>query len=224
MSALPQVNYRDPSSLSTTGLHGHIITGIFLQLLRGHFSTPNSIKETRLRNCVWVPKTDDPVVADVTKTGIMIEPVYKWDPRQVQLRPAVIIKRNDLDPRNRLGIGGNEQQELGGIMPDNLPEAGRTYLLPFRGSHTMFCIAQDGGAAELIATEVAGFLYQFARTFVEEFDFDSFELAGIGAVSKLEECEEHFAVPVSFSYEFCDQWRVAMQAPRFKGVSIFTNG
>ena len=216
------VRFRPPSSLCTSGLQAQILTGVFLQLIRSHFSSADYIEEPRLRTCLWVPKVDDAVVADPERSRILIEPVYRWDPRTIQARPGIIVRRNDLQPRNRLGIGMNEEVSLGGLDPDSLPEAGREYYLPFQGSHSLFCVAKDGGAAELLSTEVARQLYQFARPIVKEFGFEFLELAHIGAVSRLEESFEHFAVPVTIKYGFYDHWKVTKQTPRFAGISLNT--
>ena len=216
------VRFRTPSSLCSTGLQAHLLTGVFLQLLRSHFSSADHIEESRLRQCLWIPKADDPVTADPSRSRILIEPVYRWDPRQAQSRPAIIVKRNDLQPRNRIGIGMNEEISLGGLDPSSLPEAGREYYLPFQGSHTLFCIAKDGGSVELLSTEVARELYQFARPITEEFGFENLELAHIGAVARLEESGEHFAVPVTIRYGFYDHWTVTKLAPRLAGVSLST--
>jgi hypothetical protein len=216
------VRFRPPSSLCTTGLQAHILTGVFLQLLRTHFSSAENIEEPRLRGCLWVPKSDDPVTPDPERSMILIEPVYRWDTRQLQARPAVIVRRNDLQPRNRVGIAMNEEMQLAGFDSDGLPEAGREYYLPFQGSHSLFCVAKDGGAAELLSTEVSREFYQFARPIVQEFGFEFLELAHIGAVSRLEESFEHFAVPVTLRYGFYDHWKVTKLAPRFSGVSLNT--
>lgn len=216
------VRFRPPSSLCSTGLQAHILTGVFLQLLRSHFSRADHIEEPRLRGCLWVPKEDDPVTPDPERSTILIEPVYRWDPRQLQARPAVVVRRNDLQPRNRLGIGLNEEQQLRGLDPGGLPEAGREYYLPFQGSHSLFCVAKDGGAAELLSTEVARELYQFAQPITKEFGFEFLELAHIGSVARLEESFEHFAVPVTIRYGFYDHWKVTKLAPRFAGASLHT--
>lgn len=214
------VRFRPPSSLCTTGLQAHILTGVFLQLLRSHFSSADYIEEPRLRGCLWIPKIDDPVTADPSRSKILIEPVYRWDVRTIQTRPGVIVRRNDLQPRNRVGLAMNEEMQLRGLEPDGLPEAGREYYLPFQGSHSLFCVSKDGGAAELLSTEVARELYQFARPITKEFGFEFLELAHVGAVARLEESFEHFAVPVTVRYGFYDHWRVTKQTPRFAGVSL----
>lgn len=217
------IRFRPASSLCTTGLQAHILTGVFLQLLRTHFSKAETVEEPRLRNCLWVPKVDDPVTPDPAASRILIEPVYRWDPRQVQARPALIVRRDDLQPRNRIAIGMNERMAMGGVAQEDMPAAGREYYLPFEGSHTLFCLAMDGGVAELLSTEAARELYQFAKPIALEFGFEFLELAHIGAVARLEESFEHFVVPVTVRYGFYDHWQVVKQAPRFSGVSWNAN-
>lgn len=216
----PYVRFKAPSSLCTTGLQAQILTGVFLQLLRAHFASADDIEEPRLRNLTWVPVAGDPITPDVARTTLSIEPVYRWDPRQLQSAPAIVVKRNAMTPKNRVGIGGNEMFDLGGISKDKLPEVGREYYLPFTGSHTIFCMATEGGVAELLSTEVAREYYQFSRVLVDEFGFEFFELGNIDAVGRLEDHFEAFVVPVTFSYGFYDHWIVSKLEPRFKGVSI----
>jgi hypothetical protein len=221
MASAAYIRFRPPSSLCTTGLQAHILTGVFLQLVRNHFSIAENIEEPRLRNCLWVPLVNDPLLPDPERSRILIEPVYRWDPSLLQSRPAIIVRRGALT-QNRVGIAMNEQMSLGGLDQASLPLAGREYYLPFQGSHVLFCIAGDGGVAELLSTEIARELYQFARPITEEFGFEIFELGEIGEVQRLEEHNEQFVVPVAFTYRFYDQWVVSQQEPRFSGVKLDT--
>jgi hypothetical protein len=219
MASAAYIRFRPPSSLCTTGLQAHILTGVFLQLVRNHFSVAENIEEPRLRNCLWVPQVSDPLLPDQERSKILIEPVYRWDPTLLQARPAVIVRRGALTPQ-KVGIAMNEQLALGALDPAGLPIAGREYYQPMTGSHVLFCIASDGGVAELLSTEVARELYQFARPIAVEFGFSAFELGEIGEVQRLEEHNEQFVVPVTFKYGFYDQWVVAQQEPRFSGVAL----
>lgn len=219
MSALPShpMLYVDGiSSLAETGLQPHIITGILLQLVREHFADPERIKSPYLKSCIWVPKEDDQVTPDPEATQILIDPVYRWNLTTTQMRPAVVIKRNALTPR-KVGIAHNRSFGLG---EDDYPEAGSKHSAFLEGGHTLFCIARDGGAVEVLATEVSQHLYQFAPVIQREFCFGLFELAQIGEVSVLEESEEHFVVPIVLHYAYEDRWLLAKQEPRLKGVSV----
>jgi len=218
-ASIPSVpsDYTDqPSSLCTTGLQPHIITGIFLQLLREHFADPERIVSPYLKSCVWVAKDGDKVTPDTENTKILIDPVYRWNLKSTQMRPGIVIKRNQLTPKP-MGIG---QSAAFGLGEDDYPEAGTHYSLLQVGSHTVFCIATDGGAVEVLSTEVSRYLYQFAPVLMQEFGFNTFDVVQIGEVSVLEESSEHFVVPIVLQYSYIDRWLLAKQEPRLKRVSI----
>ncbi len=219
MSAgLPDSRVTEPSSLCTTGLQAHIISGIFLQLLRDHFSDAENIEEPRLQEYRWVGIPPQNILSDQERSTILIEPVYRWDTRLIQQRPAVLVKRNSLQPQP--AAIQNKMMMLGAPQPEDMPELAEDFYLPFVGSHTLFCIGTDGGSVELLATEVARSIYQVSTLLIHEFGFNKFELNQIGALTKLEEAAEHFAIPVVFQYAYGDMWQLVKQSPRFKGVSL----
>jgi hypothetical protein len=218
MSTQPDSRIPDHSSVCTTGLQSQILTGIFLQLARNHFSDRDNIEEPRLRENLWVGQAPDYILPDVNKSKILIEPVHRWDTRLIQQRPAIMIKRNATQPQ-KIAIK-NELQMINGPMLEDLPENSRKFYLPLRSSHTLFCVSTDGGAAELLSTEIARAIYQVGELLISEFGFNTFDLGQIGAVARLEQSKEHFAVPVVFVYSFADYWKLTKQEPRFKGVSL----
>lgn len=204
------------SSLAITGLQPHILTGILLQLVREHFISADRIESEHLKESLWVPKAGDPVTPDPAATKILIDPVYRWNQKTTQQRPGVLIKRNALQPQT-VGIA---MTRTFGVAERDYPEVGSKHSLFFVGSHTLFCIATDGGVAEVLSTEVARHLAQFAPVIREEFCFQTFELSQIGEVSVLEEASENFVVPVVIRYAYQNKWLLTKQEPRLKGVSI----
>ena len=204
------------SSISETGLRPHIITGIFLQLIREHFINADRIDSPYLKTLLWVHKEGDPVTPDPARSKILIDPVYRWNLKETQRRPAVLVKRNEMQPQN-IGLAHSRTFGLG---DRDFPEAGSKHSLFFVGSHTFFCVATDGGAVETLSTEVARHLYQFAPIITREFCFLTLEIAQIGEVTVLEESSEHFTVPIVMRYSYEDKWLLTKQEPRFKGVSV----
>jgi hypothetical protein len=213
----------EPSSLCTTGLNGTIITGIFLQLLRNAFSHADNIRSEKLKECIWVPKPDDPVVEDPARSKILIESVYRWDARAIGQRPAVLVRRNQQAPQV-VGISGNQLFTLGEPDPDNLPEWGREHAAPVQGGHTIFAIAKNPGTTEVLAVEVESYIRQFGPVFDREFSFLRFHLSQVGPVSQLQEADEHFAVAMTVEYAYYDTWKLIPVAPRFAGVTLKAEG
>ena len=205
------------SSLCTTGLDGIILTGIFVQLLREEFSSADNILDLGLKRHIWVSKPDDPIIVDPSRSQITIESVTKWDNRVHEGRPAVYVRRDGLKPM-RVGIGMNQVQ--GGPGTNGLPEWGDNFTEPVQGAHTIFCIAQHPGMAEKLATEVDGHLRQFGSVFRDEFGFIQYHVNSLGAIARLEESWEHYAVPITIEYAFWDCWSVTREAPRFKGTTL----
>jgi len=204
------------SSIRVTGLQPHIITGVLLQVLREHFREDTRLDNEYLSKFVWVPKDTDKIVCDPVRTSIIIDPIYRWDRVTTQARPGIIIKRNAIKPE-KIGFSHNTYIGLGS---DSLPEAGTKHTMMFRGSHTIFCIATDGGAVEVLSTEVATHLAQFAPVLQSEFGFNHFYLSQIGEVTVLEEEKENYVVPVAFEYAYQNNWVLAKQEPRLKTVSL----
>lgn len=212
----PTVYVDGITSLAETGLQPHILTGIFLQLVREHFVDPDRIASPYLKGCVWVHMEGDPVTPDPARTRILIDPIYRWNLKTTQMRPAVIVKRNAMQPQ-QIGIAYSQRF---GLTERDFPEAGDKHSLMYLGSHTLFCIATDGGVAEVLATEVSRHFTHFAPVIRSEFCFNTLELQQIGDVSVLEESAEHFVIPLVLRYAYEDKWLLTKQEPRLKGVSI----
>lgn len=215
MSAGPTITFRNASSLRSTGLSPHILTGIFLQLVRSHFSRADSIEEPYLKTNLWVPMEKDEVKPDPTRSKILIEPVYRWNIEEMQKRPAIIIKRGSIKLNQHVGIGVSQSF---GLSMDDLPEAGANHMAVMNGAHTFICIANHGGVVELLASEVARHIGQFIPVLQCEFGFMKMSLTQIGEVSTLEEDDTHYAVPVVVEYTYQETWKVVKQAPRLSKV------
>jgi hypothetical protein len=148
------------SSICTTGHRANVLTGIVLRLLREHFSTKMELEfngenepSADLSKYVW----ND----DNTKTGIQIQPVWLWNPQDIQRRPALYVKRDSLknermalDHGWRVGTPRNEN----GKMIETQGEAHATMIV---GSHTITAVASTGAEAELLGQEVFNHMLEF---------------------------------------------------------------
>lgn len=202
------------SSLCSTGLSAHVLTGVILRLLTRHFSTPKGIQDPQLKDFIW---NRDPRVSK-----ILIIPVWRWLTLGAEARPAVVIKRNALRPR-QLGIADGDAV-VGGLDTGRVPaERPVSMQVAVTGSHTIFALASLPAQAELLGTEVATRLIQYQQAIQEEFMFNRFRVAEIGALSKVEEASEYFAVPVTVAYSYVEAWSVWSTAPFLKRITLKTN-
>lgn len=198
-SAVPQsyFGFDRVSSTCSTGLKTYIITGVILQILRVHFSTKTNIVDRQLNDYVW---TDD-----YKTTGILIEEVTKWDRRNTQERPSLLVKRNATGfAKIGLNDGGH----------------GDTYTKMCSGSHTVFAIGQSGMEAERLASEAANGILFVSPIIRSEMKFMDFTVAQIGGVSKLQESNEHWVVPITVAWSHAVTWSVVSAGPLLKVIDM----
>lgn len=195
------------SSLCSTGLRPHTLTGIVLKLLTRHFSSAKGIQEPRLAHYIWNN--------DARATKILIAPVWRWLTPGAQMRPAILVKRNALRPRQMaLGDGQTLISEFGS---DRLPASQEvTSQIAMAGSHTIFAIAGAAAEAELLGNEISMRLIQYQQAIQRDFDFNRFRVAEIGALSRLDEDNETFVVPVTVAYTYVDAWSIWSSSPYLK--------
>ena len=195
----------DISSLCTTGLQPIILTGIIRQLLIRHFSTEDNLTEL-LKPYVWN--------IDEKTTKIIIEPNIKINWKLIEMRPAIIIKRDTITAQ-KLAIDDFKSVGLA-------PGDGEHFIRGKVGSHTIFCIAENGGLAEILGQEVSDELTEFAPLIRRDLHFNRFEEAQVGEVMSVEESDKHFLVPVSVAYAYVKEWRLTPEAPWHKFFSVGT--
>lgn len=204
MSGAPETKtWDDPSSLCTTGKRPILLTGIFLQLLQRHFGSEANITERALKPYIWHP--------DKQKTQIVIEPNIRVDWQLIEYRPAIIVKRDALRS-HKLAIDDFKE-------PATRIGEGDHYVRGRVGSHTLFCIADNGGIAELLGQEVADELMQFSPLIRQDLAFNRFEEAQVGEVMQVEESDTHFVVPVFVAYAFVAEWQLTPEQPWLKAFS-----
>jgi len=202
------------SSLCTTGLKPNILTGIILRLLTRHFSTTKGIQDPQLKSYIWN--------SDPAQSKILIAPVWRWLTRGMQMRPAIVIKRNALRPRTIALADG--QGLVSGFDENKIPiNQEVTSQIAVAGSHTIFALSTAPTQAELLGTEVALRLIQYQQAIQEEFMFNRFRVAEIGPLAKLEESGETFAVPITVAYAYVDAWTVWSTAPFLKRIVLQSN-
>ncbi len=224
----PTIIGLDPkSSLCATGHPANVLTGIFVRILREHFSLADNLEyegsnefesetsplpKRQLQQYIWNE--------DNTVTHIQIQPVWAYNSQDIQRRPGIYVKRNSLQPQ-KLAINDGYtmnagRDENGKVI--NIKGEYKSILMV--GSHTVFCVGDSGAEVELIGAEVFEHLQGFAQVIRQDAKLHKFAVMELGEVALLDEFVEHFVVPIVVGYAFTWTWRVDKIAPRLKTVTI----
>jgi hypothetical protein len=187
--------------------------------MQEHFSDANKIENRALRDNVFVPEPVD-TTEGTYATGILIDPIYKWNPRRFSKRPAIYIKRNELEIQ-RLGINDGMTVGLGRDENGNLKTyEGDKHEVGVLGSHTLFSIGRSGAEAEVLASEVFREVQHFAPVLRGDLKLHRLVIAGYTDVQQVEEYDQHFVVAVTVGWAYIEAWRLIPQAPWLKSLAI----
>lgn len=202
--AEPELRTGAVAEWCSLGPRAMLITGMLRSWLTMHFSKAGRIEHPQLRSRLWSAMPDSP---------ILIESITRWKPEETEKRPAVIIKRNDaaVEPR------GIDNKLMGGGLDLTGSEHYATFV---RGSHTLFCLAGQAQEAEILGGEVYREFMQFGPQLREVLGLMRFGVAGLGGPAEVEECDEHYVVPVTVGYVFEEKWRLIPHAPVLKTVVL----
>jgi hypothetical protein len=194
-------HYSNPCSFGLTPI---LMTGFLIQWLGEHFSRRQNVEHPELRDVLWRANTRD---------GILIASITDWDPAAVEQRPAVIIKRNAWQPE-RLAIDDR-------LTPS--PDGYEHYCVLMRGSHTIFCLAGEGGEVEILGAEVFRELLGFCSVIRRTLDLTRFGVSELGPVHELQESTENYAVPITVAYASTLTWSIEQDVPKLKRFVLSAN-
>lgn len=202
---MPEDRTFTESSLCSLGPRPHIMTGIFVTLLRNHFSDANNIESEVFRTRLFKTGTD----AD--ETGVMIEDATVWTPSRTGKRPAVVVRRNAWDHQKRTTFDSRA---------GTTAEGHGIYVKFWRGSHTIFCIANTGTETEILGAETYRMLMHFGPVFREYFKLMQLEIMQYGQLARVEEATQRFVVPITLAYGWSEQWIIREHVPPLQDVRL----
>lgn len=189
------------SALCSLGIRPLTITGVVRDVLTRHFAAPLGPEAEDLRRYVW---------RDDERTGILIESIHRWRGALVEKRPAVIVKRNSYQ-NMRWGIADRVRVNDRGFYE---------FSTGWVGSHTAFCIAGKGAAADILSTEVARLLHHWGQTLVEDLGLMRFGVTTVGDVSEIEEAREGFVVPVTVGWCYQESWQIKLESMTLRRLPV----
>lgn len=194
------------SDFCVRGVTPYSMTVLLRQLLIDHFSDPQRIENPDLRGYIWTGADSDP---------ILIESISRWRPRKTENRPAILIKRNDWQVQRQ----GIDHRLMGGLSL----EGNLDYACLVSGSHSIFCVSNNGAEAELLGHEVFRLILHFSPLIREAANLARLEVAGLGGLNLVEESQDNFVVPITLQYVFLEKWTLLPQAPTLKTIQFEPN-
>ena len=199
------VHSESPRPVCSKSVSSRMITGLIIDTLRRHFSTPEIIINPQLQKYIW---------NDTEKTDILIEEATNWNPKNTQLKPALLVKRGALTQAQKLSFGDLAQGDFRGQ---------RHYGIHWAGSHTVNCLSTLGPEAENLSEEVARELYTYAPIFRHEGNIGKFVVRSIGETTMMEESGQYWQVPIVVEYEFYEYWSLTPTGVPIRHIDIQIN-
>lgn len=213
------VDLQEFSSICSTGHTPNILTGAFLRILQNHFSTADYIEDPALRDNIAKIQPSD-TTQGLLDSGILIAPVYKWDPAQLNQRIAIYLKRNQFRVQ-RYGINDGLTSGLGRASDGSLETLrGEYHTVAVLGSHTLFCIGRTGAETEVLAYEVFREIQQFSPAIRKDLKLSRLGITEVSDVSKIEEYDQHLVAAVVVGWAYFEKWRIVPDAPWLKTLAI----
>lgn len=218
---------QEASSLCTTQHPANVLTGIFIQMLRHHFSDEDRLQyngkneftasdhetnKRELEGYIWLPSSSE--------TKIQIQSVWELNLQDIDRRPGLYVKRNAFRPQKLAindGLSTGARSDRSGAL---LRVDGKPHTVLILGSHTVFCVGRAGAEAELLGQEVFELMLQFSPLLHDELRLQSLNVVECGEVSALEESTTHYAVPIVIGYAYPRSWMIEKVAPWLKAISV----
>lgn len=199
----PQPAFDTGNNLRALGIMPHLVTGFLRDWLTNRFSDADNIETKQFRGLLW--QATHP-------TNILIESITKWKPETTETRPAIIIKRGNWTSQ-RLVL--NDYAGPGDVFLGS-----NNYGRLMTGSHTLFCIANSGIQAEILAGEVFKDLNSYGLVIANILNLVKFEAVELGQLFQIEEGKENYAAPIVVQYTGQEVWTTAQQGPVLKRISL----
>ena len=214
MAAFTQVHMGTLGDLCQWGLSSQIITGVLMQFMRNHFSTPSTIMMPGLKKYVWTPATPTTATSEAALPGLLITNFTTFNPMSGQL-PAIVVKRGQQD---------SSRQVLHDISQNSIVQRNdgiRNFVRFIKGTHTLYAMSNVDAETEALGDEVFDSLSFLSPIFVEQLPFHDFEVVSKGEIGVLDDLGNKLGIPITINYVYEYGWSVQSLAPKIKTVGLF---
>lgn len=207
----PQNTWVDDSALASLPLKGSLITGMLLRLLESHFNDANNIKDDKLKAYLWA---DSDPSSTPLNTKIFIGLSEEYDAKNIEKRPALLVKRNEIGSQ-KVSLAGKAITHL----ETNGTYRGEHYLRMVSGTHLIICVADGSTAVDRMAEEVFYRLLEYGPSIKEDLKFSEFEPLGYGPAEEFKVSgEKNYMVRISVKWATIHSWELLPISPILKKV------
>ena len=183
-----------------------VLYGMFLELTRQFYSNGNNL--TNDLCATWD--------ADPAKTQVWIDTEYVWNEEVVEFRPAIYIK---LGPITYASITGRHDS----LYHVDLEQGEYHFTRSGTGTAMWVHVGSNKAEAAILSGTTLDYLDAFSRIIKQDFKFETFEVAQMGALETEKESKERYRSTVTVSYSFQDTWALKLESPKLKRV-VFNAG
>lgn len=200
----------DPHNSLCFEYNPYYLTGFFVQVARAHFITSSNIVFPSLKGYLWSE--------DAALSKVLIEPSYMVNLKNVQQRPAILVKRSDLS-MGYPGLGdGRHMPHFEGEGPMAGYQLGIDFTSIMSCGHEIICVGMTGAEAELLGWEVFLKYATHKEILKREARVGKFIVSGLSSVKKLDENQENWAVTIQLGWKSTLEWTVKQDSPTLKKI------
>ena len=189
-----------PSAIASEGHLPVIVSGALLWLVRNFFVSEDIIMRPSLRGYVWnaVPE----------QSKIYIGMAEAWNPKTVQQRPAVLIKRN---------LFGSRRYVIGDAEKTGSPES-FSRLLSYQ--YGIICISKSSVECEELATEVYFKLMQLSPVIKDDLGLGQFDALDVGSMTKIPDAQDCWQNTITVGMSAVYGWTIQSLEPLISGINL----
>ena len=186
----------------------YLLTGLFIQFSRSHFYEADNILNDHLKGYLW---------SDSPDTRVQIEPSYKWDPVNVQQRPAIFIKREDVSVKSTFSLGHGKHTSHVNL---NGSHTGVDNTVFIEGAHSILCVGGTAAEAENLGWEVLLKYLLYKEVLKKEANLGTLIVSGMSPANKVDENKENWMTQIKLSWAYALDWTLFQEAPILKKVAF----
>lgn len=185
-----------------------MINGITMTILQNHFAEPANIIDPILRQYAWHP--------DKEQTKIIIDIQDNWDPLNVGRKPAIYLKRMDVE-LPRIALGGDRKQ--GGRLDGSIE-----YFHMFVGMHMVKTFGSQGATSDSLAFEVGTLLLRVSNWVVTTLGLSKYRPMKIQALERDERDPEdayYSGIPLEWAFDYRYTTKFSVPKINFLDINAF---